>query len=762
MRPVLPIFLAVAATAADPTFDSTIAPFLVKNCIGCHNPKSKSGNLDLARLRDPATAAAERDAWETVARKLRRSEMPPAPLPKPPAADIAAVIDWSEKQVAAIDKTRKIDPGRVTARRLNRAEYNNTIRDLTGVTFRPADDFPLDDSGYGFDNIGDVLSINPGLMEKYLHAADQVVRAAIVTGSNPKAIYERYELERLGEPSQVPADPEAERLVKRGSLIARHRFPIDAEYELRVQIRGRGKEGDAPAKLILFAAGRQLQTFDVEPGQNKKRAFEHKLRMPPGEVEVGASWIYPGPAFDAAKKEDGAGTNLWVDAVEVRGPYALQQAGLPESHRRIFVCTPAPGQFDRDCARRIVAGFTRRAWRRPVTPSEIEKLLGFVDMAKKEGDTFEQAIQLALKAVLVSPNFLFRMERDPAAGAAPRELNDIELASRLSYFLWSSMPDEELLRAAEAGQLHQPAAIDAQVKRMLADPKSAALADNFAGQWLELRNLNQVSPDPKKFPDYDSDFREAMRRETQLFFQTLVKEDRPILDFIDGRYTFLNERLAKHYGIAGVTGRKFQRVELDGAQRSGVLTQASVLTISSHPNRTSPVLRGLWILDNFLATPPPAPPANVPQLKEEEIGVTMSLRKQMERHRADPNCAVCHAKIDPLGFGLENYDPLGTWRTHDGKFEVEAGGVLPGERKFASPAELKQLLLQDKDTFTRGLAEKMLTYALGRGLEPYDKPVVRSMTENVAAKGYRFSSMIQEIVQSPPFRMRRGDGGKRI
>jgi len=759
------VFLAGALWAADDAFTTAVVPFLTKNCVGCHNPSLKSGNLDLARLRNPETGLAERDAWEALATRLRRGEMPPPTSPQPPPAHRNTLIEWAERHVAAIDKGRKVDPGRVTPRRLNRAEYNNTVRDLLGVEFHPADDFPLDDSGYGFDNIGDVLSMNPALLEKYLAAADQGIRAAIRTGSPPKAVYERYELERLGEPARVPGDPEGERVIARGSLIGRHRFPADADYEIRVNLRGRGSEGDPPSRVMLLAGGRQIQAFEVETGQNRKRAFEARIHMPPGEAEIGAAWIYPGPPYDPAMKENNGGTNLWVDAVEVRGPFAAAgDAGLPETHKRIFLCTPPPGKFDRDCAKRIVESFTRRAWRRPVTAGEVEKLLTLADMSQREGDTFEQAIQLSLKAALVSPNFLFRIERHPKPNdsTAQAAVTPYELASRLSYFLWSSMPDDELFRLAEAGTLGKPEVLESQVRRMIADPKSAALADNFAGQWLELRNLSQASPDPKRFPDFDDDLREAMRRETTLFFLAMLRENRPIPDFIDGRFTFLNERLARHYGIPDVAGRQFRRVELDGKQRSGVLTQASVLTISSHPNRTSPVLRGLWILDNFLASPPPAPPADVPQLNEEAIGVTMTLRKQMERHRADAACAVCHTKMDALGFGLENYDPVGGWREMDGKFPVDAAGELPGAKRFDTPAGMKAILLEDKDALARAVAEKMLTYALGRGLEAYDKPVLRSIVGSVGANGYKFLDMIIEVVKSPPFRMRRGEGAKPI
>jgi len=753
---------SLAAQTPEAAYSATVAPYLTRHCFGCHNPALKTAGLDLMKFRDPRAALAERDVWEKVAGKIRSGEMPPAPAARPDPAAAKAVERWAEAHVDSLDRKRRIDPGRVTARRLNRAEYNATVRDLLGVSFRPADDFPLDDSGYGFDNIGDVLSVNPALMEKYLAAADQLARAAIAAGPVPKAVVERYELERMGEPAQVVGDPEAPRITRRGSFLVRHRFSHAGDYEIRAYVRGRGRPEAAPSKLVIMAGGRQYEAFDVEPvvkGQNPRRMFECTVRMPPGDAEAGAAWLYPGPMVENKDRHNPAGPNMWVDAIEVRGPFARPDEPSPESRRRIFVCEPEPGRFDLDCARKILAAFLPRAWRRPVAEHELDRMMSFVALAQKEGDTFDQAIQLAVKAALVSPNFLFRIEREagPGGAGAERALNDYELASRLSYFLWSSMPDEELFRLAAQKQLGRPAVLAAQVKRMLADGKSSALAENFGGQWLELRNLNQVSPDPRAFPDFDTDLREAMRRETTMFLAALLREDRPVLDLINGNYTFLNERLAGHYGIPGIEGRQFRRVELDGVQRSGVITQASVLTISSHPNRTSPVLRGIWILENFLASPPPAAPANVPQLKEAEIGKTMSLRQQMERHRADPNCAVCHTKMDQLGFGLENYDPVGRWRTRDGNFDIDPVGELPGGQKFTTPAEMKAILLEDKENFVRCLTEKLMTYALGRGLESYDKPVVRSIGKKVAANGYRISSMILEIVQSPPFRMRRGE-----
>jgi hypothetical protein len=715
----------------------------------CHSTKSKAANLDLERFKDEKAALAERDVWENVAKRVKSGQMPPPGVPKPTPEVARAVVEWANAHVEAIDRTRKIEPGRVTARRLNRAEYNNTIRDLFGITFRPADDFPLDDSGHGFDNIGDVLSLSPVLLEKYMQAADKIVKAALVTGPAPKPVMEKFDADKVGEPKDLPADPEGQRVIRKNSLIVKYAFPRDGEYELRVFTRGRGAPDSPPAPLAIFGGGKVAEVIPVNSGANSKRNFEVRFKASAGMADLGAAWVFPGPMKPPPPDASGVDFTMQVETLEIRGPYVDAAAALPESHRRVFVCA---GQ-DEACTRKILTNFASKAWRRPVTDSELTKLLRFVELAKREGDSFENGIQLAVKAVLVSPQFLFRIERE----SGTRSLDGYELASRLSYFLWSTMPDEALMAAAADGSLARPEGVATQIRRMLADPKASALATNFAGQWLELRNLDSVSPDPERFPEWDADLREAMRRETSLYFAALVKEDRSILDLLDGKFTFLNERLAKHYGIPDVTGRNFRRVELDGTQRSGVLTQASVLTVTSYPTRTSPVQRGIWVLENFLASPPPPPPADVPQLDEKKIGTAMTLRQQLERHRADPNCAVCHTKMDALGFGLENYDPVGAWRSLDGKFPVDSAGTLPGGKSFTNSAEMKAILRADPTAFTECLTEKMLTYALGRGLEPGDKPVVRAIAKKVESEDFKTSTLIREIALSAPFRQRSGE-----
>jgi mono/diheme cytochrome c family protein len=742
-----------ACAAASSSFEKTVEPFLKANCFLCHNAKLKVSGLNLEGYADAKAALKDREVWEKVVQKLRGGQMPPKGLPVPPPEQVAAVTGWFDLEFARLDRSMKPDPGRVTARRLNRVEYNNTIRDLVGVDFKPAADFPADDSGYGFDNIGDVLSLSPVLMEKYLAAAEKIARQAIVADPPPKPTRERI------EHAPVPPEDSPAR-----DLTARHPFPVEGEYLVRGMIAGRHE-----ALLVtLWLDGKELKTFPVTTEDEAARAGEMRLHVTAGEHELKATLLHDDSRPDAEPDPDEAkakdqkkkpGKDPYIDRFEINGPYNPHARPLTESHRRIFVCGLAPGQQDPECARRIVSALARRAYRRPVTEAEVDGLVRFVTMARQKGDSFEQGVRVALEAILVSPHFLFRIEHDSDANnpAVAHRVADFDLASRLSYFLWSSMPDEELFRLAGERKLRKPDVVAAEVRRMLLDPKSVALVDNFAGQWLELRNLDSVKPDPDRFPNFDENLRQAMKEETRLFFEAVIREDRSILDFIDGKFTFLNERLAKHYGIPGIAGPEFRRVELTGDERSGVLTQASVLTVSSYPTRTSPVLRGKWVLENFLNDPPPPPPPGVPNLDEAAIGKSASLRQQLEQHRANPACASCHTRMDPLGFGLENYDAVGHWRTQDGKFPVDSTGTLPGGHSFRSPAGLKEILKADRDAFARCLTEKMLTYALGRGLERYDRPNVNLICSRLAASDYRFSRLVLEIVRSLPFEMRRGE-----
>jgi hypothetical protein len=743
--------------SAGPSFEKTVEPFLKTNCFLCHNAKAKVGGLNLEQYPNSQAALKNREVWEKVVQKMRTGQMPPKGGPVPSPEQVAAVTRWFDVQFARLDRNMKPDPGRITARRLNRVEYNNTIRDLLGVDFKPAADFPADDSGYGFDNIGDVLSLSPVLMEKYLAAAEKIARKAIVADPPPKPTREKIEHAEVAREESPARD-----------LTGKHEFPVEGDYLLRGAVAGRR---DA-LQITLWLDGKPLQTFPVHTEDDTPRIAELRVHVPAGEHELKATLVHddsrpdapPDPEDPKEKKEKKIKPrNPFVDRIEINGPYNPHAWPLTASHKRIFICSHADSQHKPECARLIVGELARQAYRHPVTDEETAALVRFVQMAQQHGDSFEQGIRVALEAILVSPHFLFRIESDPNPNnpAASHRVDDFELASRLSYFLWSSMPDEELFRVAGDHKLHKADVLAAQVRRMLLDPKSVALVDNFAGQWLELRNLDSVKPDPDRYPNFDEDLRKAMREETRLFFEAVIHEDRSILDFIDGKFTFLNERLAKHYGISGVSGPEFRRVPLTGDERSGILTQASVLTVSSYATRTSPVLRGKWILDNLLNDPPPPPPPGIANLNETAIGTTASLRQQLEQHRANPACASCHRRMDPLGFGLENYDAIGHWRVQDGKFNIDSTGTLPGGKTFGTPAELKVILKGDRDVFARCLAEKMLTYALGRGLERYDQPAVNLMCRRLAAGDYRFSRLVLEIVRSLPFEMRHGEDPNR-
>lgn len=724
----------LAAPAPD-RFETSVKPFLHEHCVMCHNAKLSSGGLNLDRFLSQTAAAAlsDREHWEMVVQKLKAGEMPPKGMPRPPADQITTVTDWVQTEYARLDQAAKPEPGRVTAHRLNRAEYNNTIRDLLHVNLRVADDFPVDPYGYGFDNIGDVLSLSPVLTEEYLKAAERVARAAIPTGQPQKLIVARYLAERMGQANRLHVQ-------------VVHEFPVDGEYTLRAA----WFQGYLPGfkmKGRLFLDGKQVLEKDITIYTEMDRGFEAPdLQISQGPHKVEAS-IEIDPAW---KKE-----KPYVEYIQIHGPTKQTPPELTAPYQQIFACGHAPGHHNPSCARKILEPLAHRAFRRPVTAKELDDLLSLVKMAQKRGDSFETGIRVALEAILMSPNFLFRIERNPP-GTEAHHITDTELASRLSYFLWSSMPDDELLKLAEQNRLHDPSVLHKQVARMLADSKSEALVENFGGQWLKIRNLESLTPDPVKFPDFDDELRDDMLTETQMFFSDIIKEDRSVLDFLDGRYTYVNERLAKFYGIEGVTGPEFRRVELNGAERSGVITQASVLTVSSYPTRTSPVIRGKWILETILNTPPPPPPPDVPALNEEAIGVSVSFRQELEKHRTNPLCASCHSRMDPLGFGLENYDAIGRWRTTDGKFPIDASGALPNGKTFNGPAELKAILKSDGHGFVRSLTENLLTYALGRGLEPYDRPAVESIVRSVEQNGDRFSQLVDSIVASVPFQMRSG------
>jgi hypothetical protein len=737
----------------------------------CHNDKLKTGGLVLTKYHSDSDMVQDRGTWEKVIKRLRAGEMPPKGLPRPKPEAITAVTGWIETKFEQADRSTPADPGHLTAHRLNRTEYNNTVRDLLAVNFQPSADFPADDSGYGFDNIGDVLSVSPVLMEKYLTAATRIANRAIPSDTLPRPTRIRY------SPEHSPNDDGL-------ALDNTFDLPAEGDYELHAAVSGRK---DA-FRIHLLLDGKEIQTSDVLIEKDKPRSYGLQVHIPYGEhlvqakmeprdptpeevataekMKAAAEAAYqkalakhPADAKEIARQKALSNPPTYIDALELRGPFNPLKPPVPESYRRVFVCGHAPGQHTPECARTNLAHLARLAYRRPVTPAEVERMTNLVASAQKEGMTFDQSMRIGLEALLVSPNFLFRIERDPRPEdpAAIHPVNEYELASRLSYFLWSSMPDERLLDLAGQNQLRQPAVLKAEVTRMLADPKSNALVDNFAGQWLELRNLDSIRPDPDEFPQFNAQLRKAMYTETEMFVKSIVREDHSILDFLDGRYTYLNERLAKFYGIPGVTGDEFRRVNLAGTERSGVLTQGSVLTVTSYPTRTSPVLRGKWILENVLNTPPPPPPPGVGSIDAKGGPLAGTMRQQMEKHRANPMCASCHTRMDPLGFALENYNAIGKWRTHDANQPIDASGALPGGKPFNGPAELKTILMGNRDSFAECLTEKLMIYALGRGLENYDRRAVKQITTDLSKNGYRFSTLITGIVDSVPFQMGRGD-----
>jgi mono/diheme cytochrome c family protein len=732
---------AAAFAAATRLLDAT--------CSQCHSGADADAGFDVSRYRSLDSLSTDRAGWELIFAKIRSGEMPPSGIERK-VAESEDLLAFLDAEFERADQDMAPDSGRVTLRRLNRAEYSNTIRDLLSVEFRADRDFPTDDSGDGFDNIGDVLTISPVLMEKYLAAAARIAERAIAAEPLPKPVKVDYNLKfenlRRVDPSNVELS---------------HRVDFDADYDLRVGMPGQRPDGAKAVTLGLWVDGKLTHTTRVATTASKLAYLEpyseeqFRVTLPAGDHRLRLGFI--DDDFVKTLGEDvlyKPKSNKWIASLAIIGPFASKKA--QPSRQRILVCDPKTGDA---CVEKILSTLARRAYRRPVTSAEVAELERFVAMAQADGQSVEQGVALALQAMLVSPHFLFHVERDlyPGDPSKIHRITDVELASRLSYFLWSSMPDDELASLASRGRLSAPHVLAAQVERMLADPKAIALAENFAGQWLEIRNLDSVRPDPDKFPTWNSDLRDAMKTETQLFFATILRKNRGIGEFIDARYTFLNELLAQHYGIDGVRGPEFRRVALTDDERGGILGHGSVLAVSSYPTRTSVVLRGKYILQNILGSAPPPPPPDVPALDEEAVATSGSLRQQMEQHRANPTCASCHSRMDPLGFGLENYDALGRWRTEDGGLPVDASGTLPDGKSFATPAEMRRILGGMLPDVERCLTEKMLTYALGRGLERYDKPTVRAITARLAAKGHGLKTLVHEIVNSLPFQSRRAE-----
>jgi hypothetical protein len=741
-------------------YQKQVLPVLQEYCYGCHGNGKKKGDLALDAYTTVQQIVDDRKTWELVLKNMRQHIMPPETKPQPTNPERERVAEWIEAQIFHCDCSRP-DPGRVTLRRLNRAEYNNTIRDLVGVDFQPAEDFPADDTGYGFDNNGDVLSLSPVLLEKYYAAAERIFDAALVTGDRNRIPVKHWDAEALQARGQTDSrDANAVALTREGHLFAHYAFPRDGQYILRARAYGE-QAGPEPPKLKLMLEGAELGVFPVPVTVGNSKVYSVRTNITAGKRQVAAAYINNYVNLQTRDPKLRGDRNLVLETLEVEGPLDGGPLPLPETHRRVFFRPPATPAEQLPCAREIVGRFASRAYRRPVTTQELDRLLRFVEASLQQKDSFENSVRVALQAVLVSPHFLFRgeLQASPNDPHVLAPLDDFALASRLSYFLWSTMPDEELFALARKKTLRRQ--LEAQVRRMLKDPRAKALAENFGGQWLQLRNIRIATPDAKAFPKFDEKLRDAMETETEMFFEAVLREDRSVLEFLDADYTYLNERLADHYGIPDVKGDEFRRVSLQGnPRRGGILTHASILTLTSNPTRTSPVKRGKYILENILGTPPPPPPPDVPDLKEDkQARLSGSLRQRMEQHRKDPNCASCHERMDPIGFGFEHYDGIGAWRESDGTFDIDASGKLVSGETFDGADALQAVLLRSKrDEFSRNIAEKMLTYALGRGPEYFDKCALEQITKALAKNRYRFSVLVTEIVKSVPFQMRRGEG----
>ena len=729
---------------------------LNRTCFGCHNENLKSGSLSIQGLKTGEIPSALPE-WEKILRKVRGGEMPPPNGPKLNDQARAELVAHVERDLDA-NFLRKPDPGSPSVHRLNRSEYSNAIRDLLALDLDHSASLPTDDSGYGFDNIGSVLTTSPMLLEKYLSTARRVARSAVGTVKAAPAI-ERY---TRRSPEALTAD-ELPLSVRRGLAFKRF-FPLDAEYTILVRLSGTPDPTMPMAQLDIRVDGarKMLIEASVDPAEENQLTRNFEIRVP---LQAGVHTFGAGLLVESLKSEAGIpqrrgfgppqSFGLNVEYITIGGPFEVKGPGETASRKKIFVCRPLPNQLEEPCARQILTPLARRAYRRPVQPTEIAPLLRMFAQGRKDGGSFDAGIEHALRAILVSPNFLFRVEKDPSGvvAGASHKVSDLELASRLSFFLWSSIPDEELLRLAANRQLRPVLA--QQVKRMLSDPKAKALVDNFAGQWLQLRNIASWKPDPEKYPAFDDSLRSAFQKESELFFGYVIEQDRSVLDFINADYTFLNDRLAMHYGVSNVRGSYFRKVAVNPAERGGILSQGGILTVTSYPTRTSPVLRGKWVLENVLGSPPPPPPADIPDLEDHASTSPKDLRAALEKHRASPACASCHSRLDPLGFSLENYDAVGRFRKAEGGSNIDATGALPNGKILDGPQGLKQVLMSRQDEFVDCVAEKLLIYALGRGLEASDQPTVRQVRRDTGKGEYRFSALVQSIVNSVPFQMRR-------
>ena len=745
-------------------------------CLDCHDAAGQEAGLSLERA-DLKDIGPHAEVWENVARKLRGRMMPPPGEAHPDEQTYDGFVTYLETSLDAAAKEHP-NPGHASIRRLNRTEYGNSVRELLALDVDASELLPADDEGYGFDNIADILRVSPSLLEQYL-AASAKVAALAVGDPDTHAVTAVYRAPPdLAQAEHIEGLP----LGTRGGILIHHNFPLDGEYAFDVflvrNIVGymTGLEWphdveiaiDGERVFLATVGGKEDNALSDANMAAAANAIDERLRtrvtVPAGPHDVTVTFIAKSEAETHEPLElhtrnldlqDMNGLPI-LDYVNIRGPFDAKGAGATPSRDRIFTCRPKAPADEIPCATDILSTLAHRAYRRPVTEQDIALLLRFFSDGRKRG-TFDSGIESALRLILTSPSFLFRDEKDPS-GVAPGTLyavDDVSLASRLSFFLWSGPPDDELLALAEKGKLHEDGVYRAQVKRMLADPRANALVDNFAAQWLYLRNLKSVHPDVEQFPDFDDNLRTAMRRETELLFEHVMRADRPVGELLTANYTFVNERLARHYGIPDIYGSQFRQVALTDPNRFGLLGQASILTVTSQPNRTSPVLRGKWVLENVLGTPPPSPPANVPPFPESEAGKAQrSVRERLEEHRKNPPCSTCHSIMDPIGLGLENFDAVGRWRTREPGGDVDASGTMANGKTINGPVSLREAVTADPEQFVRVFTSKLMTYALGRGLEYYDMPTVRGIVDASARDGHKFSSVVLGIVESVPFRER--------
>jgi hypothetical protein len=770
------VLAAGCAPSADRDLSADAAAGLIQRyCTDCHNRAELAGDVDLASL-DAARVQTDPAVWESVVRKLRTRTMPPQDARRPDHETYERLAAWLE---TSLDATAETNPGRPALRRLNRAEYANAIRDLLHLDVEVTVLLPPDDAAFGFDNIGDLLVVSPALLERYLSAADRVSALAI---GDPATVISAETYTVAGDQSQA-LHLDGLPFGTVGGVRVEHNFPLDGEYELQValvrtNLEGiRGLEHEHELEIAVDGVRVLLERIgaDNEPDMpgatitERSDATDARLRVrvpvKAGARTVTASFI----------RKLGAGTNRLrpfqrsnagtydstgrphVKSLTIVGPFATTGPGTTASRERIFSCAPASAADEQMCAREILATLARRAWRRPVDETDLARLMPFYEAGRVQG-SFDAGVQLALRRILASPSFVFRVEQDPpqlAAGEA-HFISDLELATRLSFFVWSSLPDDRLLELAAADRLSEAGMLEAEVRRMLADPRAHALVESFAGQWLHLRNLDNIRPNTDRFPDFDNNLRQAFRREAELFFASIVEENRSILDLLTADYTFVDERLARHYGIPNVYGSRFRRVDLGSefAARRGLLGKGGILMATSHADRTAPSLRGKWVLENLFGTAPPPPPADIPALEVEPGFAPQSIRERLEVHRENPACRDCHAMIDPLGFALENFDAVGAWRDHESGTAVDASGQLIDGTFIDGIESLRDALLADPRLFGGAFVEKLMIYALGRGLQPFDMPVVRGILREAESSDYRFDAIVLGVVQSPAFRMR--------